>query len=70
MRSVIVIDSTVSDYQSFLANLPANAEILLLDEGNNGVAQLANYLTGQSGTMPCTSSPMVRQVRSCSVPMW
>ena len=49
MSSLIVVDSRVSDYQTLLAGLAADSEILLLSPDRDGVAQIADYLDGRAG---------------------
>ncbi|MBF0158153.1 MAG: DUF4347 domain-containing protein [Magnetococcales bacterium] len=47
--AVAVIDTALTDYQSLVASLPPELEIILLDPHQDGLSQLASALTGRSG---------------------
>jgi len=48
-RDLIVVDAGVEDYQSLLKNLPANAEVLLLDADGDGLQQLLDFVDESDG---------------------
>ena len=48
-RTILFIDSNVSDYQSLLDGLGSNVEVHLLNNEQDGVSQIAAALQGRSG---------------------
>ncbi|NJD37367.1 MAG: DUF4347 domain-containing protein, partial [Geobacter sp.] len=48
-RSIIFIDSALTDYQSLTAGLPQDAEVQILDSQRDGLAHIAETLQGKSG---------------------
>jgi uncharacterized delta-60 repeat protein len=46
--SLVIIDSRVRDYQLLLAGLDPDTEVLILDETQDGVMQIAVYLEGRT----------------------
>ncbi|TAN48315.1 MAG: DUF4347 domain-containing protein, partial [Methylococcaceae bacterium] len=48
-KQLIVIDSSVTDYESLLAGFGPDQELLLLDPGQDGIRRIADYLQGKSG---------------------
>ena len=46
---VIFVDPGVADYQSLIASTPANATIVVLDAGHDGVQQIQQFLEHNSG---------------------
>jgi|GEM_PF-1447904 len=48
-RQVIFVESDVADYQSLVAGVTDSAEVVLLDQSQNGLTQMADYLSGQAG---------------------
>lgn len=48
-NSVVFVDTTVADYQTLVANAPENADVVLLDPGQDSLQQMADYLAGRSG---------------------
>lgn len=46
---LIVIDSAIPDYESLVAQLPVNTQVLLIDTQEDGIQALADYLSGQQG---------------------
>ena len=44
-NELIIIDSSVQDYQSFLSLLPSDALILFIAENENGVEKITNFLS-------------------------
>jgi Ca2+-binding RTX toxin-like protein len=49
MSALFVVDTGITNWASLVQGLPAGAEVLLLDKGQDGVTQLASYLHGKSG---------------------
>ncbi|WP_140056131.1 DUF4347 domain-containing protein, partial [Oceanibaculum nanhaiense] len=47
--ALVVVDTSVQDYQTLLEGLPSGAEILLIDGAGNGFTQLADMLAGRAG---------------------
>ncbi|MFZ4624861.1 MAG: DUF4347 domain-containing protein, partial [Rhodoferax sp.] len=47
-KSLVFIDTRVANYQSLIAGLPADSEVILID-GGNGLQQMADALAGRSG---------------------
>ena len=48
-KSVLFIDSRVSNYQSFIDGLTEPTEVFVLDGASDGLAQMATYLYGRTG---------------------
>lgn len=48
-KNIVFIDSAVSDVEAILSSLPADAEVVYLDAGTNGLSQIASTLAGRSG---------------------
>lgn len=48
-RQVAVVDAGIDDYQTLIANLPEDVEVIVLRGGQDGVAELAQQLQGQAG---------------------
>ncbi|MBK7421190.1 MAG: cadherin domain-containing protein [Nitrospira sp.] len=46
---VVFVDPTVPDYESLLAGMGPNVEVVVLDASRDGVEQIAESLTGRSG---------------------
>ena len=46
---VVFVDPTVPDYESLLASMGPNVEVVVLDASRDGVEQIAESLTGRSG---------------------
>ena len=49
-KSVIFVDSRVTDYQSLIDRLTEPAEVFVLDGASDGLTQIATYLQGRTGT--------------------
>ncbi len=45
---IVFIDSAVSNYENLVASLPDGVEVVILDAGQNGFAQIAAHLQGRS----------------------
>ena len=48
-ESVFFIDSSVSNFQSLVGELPADAEVFVLNSDSDGLAQMVERLQGRSG---------------------
>jgi len=48
-KNIVFIDSAVSDLGAILDSLPADAEVIRLDAGSDGLSQIASVLAGRSG---------------------
>lgn len=48
VKSVVLIDRAVEDYQQLVASLPANASVLVLDPSRDGINQVTDFLQTQS----------------------
>ncbi len=48
-HEVVFIESNVQNYQQLVNALPANAEVVVLDSGKDGLSQIALYLQGRHG---------------------
>jgi hypothetical protein len=48
-KSVVVVDRRVTDYQLLIDSLTQPAEVLILHDESDGLAQIAAYLQGQTG---------------------
>ncbi len=48
-KSVIFVDSRITDYQSLIDSLNESTEIFDLDAESDGLSQTAAYLQGRSG---------------------
>ncbi|HYC01653.1 MAG TPA: DUF4347 domain-containing protein, partial [Azospirillaceae bacterium] len=46
---VLFVDPRVADYQSLIAGARSGVEVVVLDAGQDGFAQIASYLEGRSG---------------------
>ncbi len=44
-KALIVVDTGIENYQSLLSELDSDAEVLLLDSGKDGLAQLRDYVS-------------------------
>ncbi|MCJ9429439.1 DUF4347 domain-containing protein [Kordiimonas marina] len=53
-HDIVVIDTSVSDYQSLLAGVNPNAEVILIDGTSHGIADLAAQLAGRTGISSIT----------------
>ena len=47
-EDIIIIDSTVKDYEYLLDNLPKDSSILILDAQKDGIQQITDYLDSRS----------------------
>jgi hypothetical protein len=47
-KQIIFIDTRVANYQTLIADLPADTEVILIN-GGNGLQQMADALAGRSG---------------------
>ena len=48
-KSIIFVDSRVTDYQSLIESFTEPAEVFVLDGASDGLAQIAAYLQGRTG---------------------
>lgn len=48
-KNIVFIDSAVSDLDAILESLPADAEVVRLEAGSDGLSQIASALAGRSG---------------------
>ncbi|MEM9733691.1 MAG: DUF4347 domain-containing protein, partial [Pseudomonadota bacterium] len=48
-KDLVVIDLNVPNSGDLIARIPAGTELVIIPDGESGVATLANYLTGRSG---------------------
>ncbi len=48
-REIIFLDRSVKDYETLLAGIHHSAEVVLLDDGRDGVTQMAEALAGRTG---------------------
>ena len=48
-KSVLFVDSNVKNYETLLANLHGDVEVYVLNANQDGVLQMANFLSGQTG---------------------
>eukprot|EP01037_Dinobryon_pediforme_P008913 gene8913-9001_t len=48
-HSVVFIDTSVSGYEALLRTLPADADVVMIDPAQDGIAQITASLAGQSG---------------------
>ncbi|MCP4387659.1 MAG: DUF4347 domain-containing protein, partial [Gammaproteobacteria bacterium] len=48
-QQIVFLDTAVEDYQTLMAGIDPNAEIVLLDTDRDGVEQIAEALEGRSG---------------------
>ena len=48
-NSVVFVDTSVSDYQQLLTDVPAGSDVVLIDGNKDGLHQIAKYLAGRSG---------------------
>lgn len=46
---VVFIDPSVAEYQTLIADMPANATIVVLDASRDGVQQIHDYLANNTG---------------------
>ncbi|MBF0125128.1 MAG: DUF4347 domain-containing protein, partial [Magnetococcales bacterium] len=49
MSTLIFVDSSLANFQSLVHSLPADQEVILLNPGQDGLAQMAAALSGRSG---------------------
>ncbi|CAD5958370.1 hypothetical protein PCC9214_03017 [Planktothrix tepida] len=47
-KTLIVVDSSVENYQSLVETLPSNAEVMILDATQDGIEQITNALSQHS----------------------
>jgi len=72
-RQLVVIDPRVVNYQELIDQLGSNYSFLLLSEGSDGLAQLANYVAVNSSfhavcLVPRRSPRVSRSVQSLALP--
>ena len=48
-HGIIFIDASVSGYERLLGTLPADSEIVIIDQGQDGIAQITAALSGKTG---------------------
>jgi hypothetical protein len=48
-HSIVFIDTSVSGYQALLETLPPDAQVVMVDKGQDGIAQITAALAGQAG---------------------
>ncbi|WP_256079060.1 DUF4347 domain-containing protein [Massilia sp. YIM B04103] len=48
-KQVVFVDTSLAHYQGLLAQLPAGAEVVLLDPGKDGLAQIARWAASHQG---------------------
>ena len=58
-NELIVIDSSVQDYQNFLSLLPADSLILFINENENGIQKITEFLSDMMIYLQFTSYLMV-----------
>ena len=47
--TVVFIDSRLADYQALASGVAAGAQVIILDGGKDGLAQIRSHLDGRSG---------------------